>query len=60
MALKPRITHETGVLLLALLTGLPGTAAAILLLIATDYSGDTVWALSLVLVALWVDRKSVV
>ena len=54
MALKPRITHETGVLLLALLTGLPGTAAAILLLIATDYSGDTVWALSLVLVALWV------
>ena len=53
MASKPSITHETEVLLLALLTGLPGTAAAILLLIASDFSGDTVWALTLLLVLLW-------
>ncbi|HEY0303428.1 MAG TPA: hypothetical protein VGC44_00575, partial [Longimicrobiales bacterium] len=53
MASKPSITHETEVLLLALLTGLPGTAAAILLLIASDFSGDTVWALSLLLGLLW-------
>lgn len=53
MASKRRITHESEVLLLALLTGLPGLAAAILLLIAGDYSSDTVWAFSLFLVAAW-------
>jgi nitrogen fixation/metabolism regulation signal transduction histidine kinase len=54
MALKSSITHETEVLLLALLTGLPGTAAAILLLIASDWSNDTVVVLALLLVLVWI------
>jgi two-component system, NtrC family, nitrogen regulation sensor histidine kinase NtrY len=54
MASKRKLAHETEVLLLALLTGLPGTAAAILLLIAADFSGDTVWALGLLLTVAWV------
>ena len=54
MASKRRVTHETEVLLLALLIGLPGTGAAILLLLAGDFSGDTVWALALLLTIAWV------
>src|SRR5688500_6914699 len=54
MASKPRLAHETGVLLLALLTGLTGTTAAILLLIYGNFSSDAVWMLSVVLILTWV------
>ena len=54
MELKPRIKNETRILLFALLVGLPGAALSIVLLIAGDYTGDVVWALTLLVVSLWV------
>jgi two-component system nitrogen regulation sensor histidine kinase NtrY len=46
--------HEDRVLLFALLTGLPGTAASLLLLIFGDFGGDVVWAFTLLICSLWI------
>ena len=54
MASKRRLKNETRILLFALLVGLPGAALSIILLLAGDYTGDIVWALTLLVVSLWV------
>lgn len=45
--------HETRVLRLSLLTGLPGTALAMALLWTGDFAGRTQWTLTLVVAGAW-------
>jgi two-component system, NtrC family, nitrogen regulation sensor histidine kinase NtrY len=51
---RQRISFETRVLLLALLTGLPGTAVALALLFIEDYSAKVLWTFGLLVVGFWV------
>lgn len=50
--MKP-LTYEQRVLVLALAAGLPGSAIAMILLWAGDYSSRTIWTLGLLIVGLW-------
>src|SRR5215813_12262761 len=50
--MKP-LTYEQRVLLLALAAGLPGSAIALILLWAGDYSSRTIWTLGLLIGGLW-------
>jgi two-component system, NtrC family, nitrogen regulation sensor histidine kinase NtrY len=54
MAFRRNLSHETRVLLFALLTGLPGIVAALFLMVLGRYRGDVIWAVSLLLGSLWV------
>ena len=50
--MKP-LTYEQRVLILALAAGLPGSAIALILLFAGDYSSRTIWTLGLLICGLW-------
>jgi two-component system nitrogen regulation sensor histidine kinase NtrY len=50
--MKP-LSYEQRVLLLAMAAGLPGSAIALILLWAGDYSSRTIWTLALFIVGLW-------
>jgi nitrogen fixation/metabolism regulation signal transduction histidine kinase len=51
--LRRWLTHDRRVLLLALASGLPGTAIALILLWGGDFSGRVRWTLTLFIVGLW-------
>ncbi|MEX2467205.1 MAG: ATP-binding protein [Gemmatimonadota bacterium] len=48
-----RIGHDTRLVLVSLLAGLPGVAMALVLLWFGDYSGQVQWSLTLVLLGAW-------
>jgi nitrogen fixation/metabolism regulation signal transduction histidine kinase len=50
--MKP-LSYEQRVLMLALAAGLPGSAIALILLWAGDYSSRTIWTLGLLITGLW-------
>src|SRR5262250_2149978 len=50
--MKP-LSYEQRVLVLALAAGLPGSAIALILLFAGDYSSRTIWTLGLLIGGLW-------
>ena len=50
--MKP-LNYEQRVLVLALAAGLPGSAIALILLWAGDYSSRTIWTLGLLIFSLW-------
>src|ERR1700758_1766832 len=50
--MKP-LSYEQRVLLLAMAAGLPGSAIALILLWAGEYSSRTIWTLALFIVGLW-------
>lgn len=49
-----RLGHDTRVALFALLTGVPGTGLALILLWAGDFTGQVRWTLTVVVVGAWV------
>ncbi|HVY68673.1 MAG TPA: PAS domain-containing sensor histidine kinase, partial [Verrucomicrobiae bacterium] len=51
---KRRLTFDRRVLLLALLTGLPGSLVALILLWVGDYQSQTQWTLTLLITLLWI------
>ena len=50
---KARLSYEGHVVLLALLAGLPGAAAALIILWTGDYTPRTQWTLSVLIVGAW-------
>lgn len=50
---RKRLTYERRITLLAILAGLPGVAAALILLWAGDFSPRVQWTLAVLLVAAW-------
>ncbi len=50
---KARLSYEGHVVLLALLAGLPGAAAALIILWTGDYTPRTQWTLSILIVGAW-------
>ena len=52
-ARKARLSYEGHVVLLALLAGLPGAAAALIILWTGDYASRTQWTLSALIVCAW-------
>ena len=51
---RQRLAHETRVLLLTLLAGLPGSVLAFVLLIAGDFSENVVWTAAVLIGAVWI------
>jgi nitrogen fixation/metabolism regulation signal transduction histidine kinase len=52
-AKRARIGYEGRIVLLALLAGLPGSLAALILLWAGDYPARVVWTVTVIVVAVW-------
>jgi two-component system nitrogen regulation sensor histidine kinase NtrY len=57
---RRRLTHERRVLLLALMAGFPGTAAAVVLLLVGGYPPRTLWTFGILLALLWLGFASAV
>jgi nitrogen fixation/metabolism regulation signal transduction histidine kinase len=57
---RRRLSHERRVLLLALMAGLPGTAAAVVLLLLGGYPARTLWTFGILLALLWLGFASAV
>ena len=53
-ALWKRLGHDTRVVVVALLAGLPGVGTALVLLWSGDHSGQLGWSVTLLLVGLWI------
>jgi two-component system nitrogen regulation sensor histidine kinase NtrY len=51
---RPGLRHDRRVLLLALLTGLPGVATGLILLWAGDFAPRSQWTLTLLIVGFWI------
>ena len=48
-----RLTYERRIQLLALAAGLPGSLIAMLLLCFGDYSSQTAWTLTILIIIFW-------